>query len=207
MKRTICLGEIDLENAPSVGAKVINPGRMEVYEGSNKARVFCKIEYIKGCLSITGVVGPTVGGNARGGCGQIIMEFKEYDERGYHTLQDIELASGWSRAMLKKFFDIWNQWHLNDMRAECIHQREMGWTYETHHGRWIEKEKKEPRFLIDEYATGEVEIIEVFDPYKGHACPVCGYECGSAWLVEEVPQDIVDFLFSLPAPEFHPAWV
>ena len=29
-------------------------------------------------------------------------------------------------------------------------------------------------------------------------CPVCGYKYGSAWLKEEVPEKVIDWLFSLP---------
>ena len=28
--------------------------------------------------------------------------------------------------------DLWDCWHLNDMRAECEHQRALGWTWATH---------------------------------------------------------------------------
>jgi hypothetical protein len=28
--------------------------------------------------------------------------------------------------------DLWDRWHLNDMRAECEHQRALGWTWATH---------------------------------------------------------------------------
>lgn len=29
---------------------------------------------------------------------------------------------------------LWERWHLNDMRAACEHQRELGWTWTTHPG-------------------------------------------------------------------------
>lgn len=35
-----------------------------------------------------------------------------------------ELGSGWSWALLRQFADVWDKWHLNDMRAYCIHQKE-----------------------------------------------------------------------------------
>ena len=38
-------------------------------------------------------------------------------------------------------------------------------------------------------------------------CPVCGYEYGTSWLLEEVPQDVIDWLFSLPDTDITPAWV
>lgn len=38
-------------------------------------------------------------------------------------------------------------------------------------------------------------------------CPTCGYKYGSAWLREELPTEIVDFLMSLPDTDKTPAWV
>lgn len=37
-------------------------------------------------------------------------------------------------------------------------------------------------------------------------CSVCGYEYGSAWKKEEVPQDVIEFLKSLPEAEVRCAW-
>lgn len=39
------------------------------------------------------------------------------------------------------------------------------------------------------------------------ACPICGYKYGSAWNKEEVPADVINWLFSLPATDITPAWV
>ena len=38
-------------------------------------------------------------------------------------------------------------------------------------------------------------------------CPVCGYQYGTAWQIEEVPQEIIDWLFALPDTKNRPAWV
>lgn len=38
-------------------------------------------------------------------------------------------------------------------------------------------------------------------------CPVCGYKYGTAWKHEPVPQDVIDWLFSLPDTPVRPAWV
>lgn len=37
-------------------------------------------------------------------------------------------------------------------------------------------------------------------------CPVCGYKYGTSWKFEEVPQDVIDWLFSLPDTKVTPAW-
>lgn len=83
------------------------------------ASVFCKIEYEKGRLSITGVVGPLRSGNALGGCGQIEDEIRDAEFNRF--------APGWDHALVKRFVEAWDRWHLNDMRAGCSHQRAAGW--------------------------------------------------------------------------------
>jgi hypothetical protein len=96
-----------------------------VCHGRNSASIYCKIEFKDdGNLSISGVVGPRSGGNAAGACGQIIMGFKEYDYRGYQSLSDIQPAPAWTADTIKRFFDVWHRWHLNDMRAGTLAQEE-----------------------------------------------------------------------------------
>ena len=41
----------------------------------------------------------------------------------------------------------------------------------------------------------------------GKPCPVCGYQYGHAWQTEEVPQEVIDWLFNLPESPVVPAWV
>ncbi len=41
----------------------------------------------------------------------------------------------------------------------------------------------------------------------GKPCPVCGYKYGTAWQTEEVPQNVIDWLFALPDSRRKPAWV
>lgn len=43
--------------------------------------------------------------------------------------------------------------------------------------------------------------------FIGRECPVCGYKYGTAWKMEEVPQDIIEWLESLPETKVKPAWV
>ena len=38
-------------------------------------------------------------------------------------------------------------------------------------------------------------------------CDVCGYKYGSAWLHEDVPADVITWLFALPDTDVQPAWV
>jgi hypothetical protein len=152
--------------------KIIRLGAIKPSWTEKAMDVFCKIEYNDGHLSISGVEGPLSSGNCRGSCGQIVMDFKVTDIVSY--------APGWNIIKVGQFLQVWDRWHLNDMRPACKHQMELGWKYENHH-----------------------------DPktFKGEPCPVCGYEIGSKWLKEEVPQEVIDFLTSLPETDKKPAWV
>lgn len=108
-----------------MSAKIVRLGT------SKDGHTFCKIQlktedgFVR--LSISGVEGPMLGGDARGSCGQFIMSFKEYDERGHKTLDSITPAPGWTPELIRQFFDVWDRWHLNDMRAGCEHQRAENW--------------------------------------------------------------------------------
>lgn len=185
--------------------KIINPYRSKTY-GGRSYNVYMEIEIKDGRLSISGVEGPLPSGNCLGSCGQIDMNFKEYDKRGYMNLSDVQLNAGWTRAKLKKFFDIWARWHLNDMNPACEHQRALGWTYEEHHGMFVDVPRKV--IVIDEFDDGTSnDPIRKWDDFKGHLCPVCGYSIGSAWLREELPEDVINFLVNLPSSKTTPAWV
>lgn len=82
--------------------------------------------------------------------------------------EDYQLQEGWTEEMYRKLLDIWEQWHLNDMRAGCCHQRALGWNKDEH---------------------------------LGKPCPACGYRYGSSWLFEPVPNEVIEWLFSLPCIE------
>lgn len=186
-------------------------------------RVYAKIKYADGKLSITGVEGPLASGNCRGSCGQIDMHKPHIDE----------LAPGWTRAMLRRFWDVWQEWRLNDMRQGCVHQQAAGWRYEDHHGDIVLREVRVPRqmplevleegilwWLISDVSpqgsdwilmdyqkamTGRVQLE--WDPYIGHKCPFCGHRIGEGWGFQPVPADVLVFLADLPEPVHAPAWV
>lgn len=99
--------------------KVINPCKCMVYTRSGREEMrnaFVKIEYNDSRLSITGVVAPMGNGDclrSAGQCTEEIRNGKPTDE--------------WTREMLDKLCDIWDKWHLNDMRPYCEHQKKLGW--------------------------------------------------------------------------------
>lgn len=230
--------------------RVLNPGFIHPswYRSGRGVRVFVRVEYSFGQLSIYGVEGPTRSGNAVGSCGQIDL-----------TAID-KLEKGWAQEMLRQLIAVWKRWNLNNFRAGCEHQREMGWgkeTVEVVTYRLTTEALKLRRSAMTEAAraavAGEVANLDAtsaalldFDigdmrytapdaegPLSGmmevatretrHAgfvspnehplgvlskpCPVCGYKHGSSWLREDVPDDVLEWLKSLPETTVKPAWV
>ena len=94
--------------------KILQPCMCNVYKGT--ARGFVHVEYENECLSITGVIGPMSNGNCKGSAGQCTDDIRQGTP-----------AAGWTREMLDKLCDIWDRWHLNDMRPYCEHQKALGW--------------------------------------------------------------------------------
>ena len=98
--------------------KIIHPCTVDA--GMKRPKdAFCKITITdkdKGpVLSITGVVGPTPRGNAYSS-GQCV-----------DTIRVGTPTKMWDREMLDKLCNIWDRWHLNDMRAGCEHQVGEAW--------------------------------------------------------------------------------
>ena len=95
--------------------KIVTPCKCDTGR-ANPSTAFCKIEFQNGNLSISGVIGPYSNGDAAGSCGQCIDEIR-------NGTPDF----GWNEKMLNRFCDIWEEWHLNDLRPYCKHQKELGW--------------------------------------------------------------------------------
>jgi len=152
--------------------KVVRLGTTDLgYDDRHKyASVYAHITYRDGKLSISGVEGPLPNGNCLGGCGQIVMSRSRI----------INLAPGWTSEMVEWFYDIWDRYHLNDMKIGCEHQEALGWKYDNHRD-----------------AT----------TFHGQECLICGYSIGSTWKTESVPQWALRWLVSLPETDKTPAWV
>ena len=141
--------------------------------------VYCKIEIKNGKLSISGVIGPLANSYARGSAGQIIMSDWAISE----------YAPGWSKDLEQAFRDVWRRWHLNNMRAGTPAQ---------------EAELRKHKFpgYPASYYTWAKGILET-----AGLQPDNGYNYGSRWLTEALPDDVISFLESLPPADKTPAWV
>lgn len=236
--------------------KIVNPCVCSTYYGD--ANAYAEIEFENGNLSICGVIGSKTNGDCKDSAGQCIDDIKN----GKPT-------KDWTNEMLNKFCDIWERWHLNDIRPYCKHMKELGWVDQTNEevkvAKWdmtqetwgkikaaekraIECLKNGKTFIPTPeetmYANLDYSVTTYHDElpeypefyeikkkdclgrsnveYKtrgwisyskhplgfiGRPCPVCGYKYGTSWIKEDVPQDIIDWLFSLPESKIKPAWI
>lgn len=166
--------------------KVVRIGTAKTFRGRSYS-IFCKITYSEreaGQLCISGVEGPTRGGNALGACGQIDMHLK-------NEVAKIAPALGWSHGLIREFLAVWDRWHLNTMKA--------GTSAQEAHLKAIENEF--PGYPMSHYdwACKRLDIANLLVDN--------GYKYGTSWLREEVPEDVLKFLKSLPDTDKQPAWI
>lgn len=178
--RTVLLGTVDIGYAHR--AKLFGQVRYGAMNGRGR----------DGELSITGVEGPMANGDCRGGCGQLDLSYGTAEARA-----GIDPATGWDAESIAKFFDIWGRWHLNGMRAgspaQMEHLRTL--TFPGHsvsHWDWTIEQLRAARL----------------QPDKGylHGTPPKPYSYGSAWLTEEVPDEVLAWLEALPEADIPLAW-
>lgn len=161
--------------------KIVRIGVIRHRRGISGSGIYARIEYKAGKLSISGVIGPMGNGDCRGGCGQIEMEFQHRDPAANdyrYKAEDllgpacIDFAEGWTEDMFLDFAQAWHDWHLNDMRAGCEHQRAEKWgkkrievcTWRLNDETWKAQDEIKKRAL-DAAATGtpfQTEVQEAF---------------------------------------------
>lgn len=141
-------------------------------------------------LSFSGVEGPMTSGNAWGLCGQIVMGYRTKQQR-----RELTPAPGWTDELVDRLFDEWDRWHLNDCTAGSPAQEE---ELRRHN---FERE----RVNAEDHFTWAKRVLERngLQPDPNHD----NYSYGSAWLYEEVPADVLDWLRALPDTDRTPAWV
>jgi hypothetical protein len=101
---------------------------------------------------------------------------------------------------LKKIHRIWKDYHLNDMRPGCEHQRANKW-----HERPIDPSK--PLDAYGRFFKGQQQdswnmlawILPTEHPQGllTKPCETCGYKYGTQWLKEEIPSDVIEEIISI----------
>jgi hypothetical protein len=138
--------------------------------------VFCKIKFTDDRLSITGVIGPKKNGDCIS-CGQVLDSVGAIEE----------FAAGWNADLLKRFLEVWERWHLNDMRTGTIAQEEA-----------IRAMPKSGAYNYSDACAFLKDRGLLEDN---------GYVYGTAWLKEKVPGDVMEFLAALPDTKITPDWI
>ena len=84
-----------------------------------------------------------------------------------------------SKEEFRKLLDVWDRWHLNDVRAGTPRQLEV-----------IDQHIDETQYKT--YDGHYEKSLAILSDYKLRKDG--GYEYGSAWLYEPLPQDVIDFV-------------
>lgn len=111
-------------------------------------------------------------GTGRYGSGQV-----------YEHLTEGKPSLGFTKDDCSRLQQIWERWHLNDMRAGTPKQEDAV-------RKWRKTATAEELRNFYESACKMLESIDLLIDD--------GYKYGSAWLKEEVPIDVLKWLFSLP---------
>lgn len=132
----------------------------------------------------------SISGDCNGHMGQCQDEIRRLIDR-------ITWAPAWSRERAAQLLDVWERWHLNDLRPGCEHQRAEGW----------DKRPIDPSKPLDAYGKhvpGKdahtwnmltwITPVEHPDGLLGKPCPTCGYKYGSAWIYELPPPEVLAFI-------------
>jgi hypothetical protein len=103
-----------------------------------------------------------------------------------------EFAPGWDAESVRKLADLWKRWHLNDMRAGTQAQ---------------EKYLRENPVSFT-YPRSHYEVAcEALAAAGLNPDAETGYRYGTAWLREEVPAGVLEWLATRPDTDAQPAWV
>lgn len=180
---------------------IVNPCTVDVGDSRAPAdgvELFIEIRLDNdGELHITGVEGPKRNGDAWGSCGQIDM----------HEWRIVKMHRPWDEADISALRLLWKRWHLNHMKAGSPAQEE--------HLRSLAAGGVEPwrdgderwtgRYGGDHFAWAKIVLAEAgLQPDPAFDPP---YSYGSAWMREDVPEHVLDWLFALPPTTKEPAWV
>lgn len=95
------------------------------------------------------------------------------------TNEALKLSEGFEHSDIFNIQNIWNRWHLNDKRAGTPKQEA-----------FIRQWKLSNRYDYSAACDALAKVGLLYDN---------GYKYGSSWLKEELPIDVIEYLFSLPA--------
>ncbi|MDH5645206.1 MAG: hypothetical protein OEZ01_04320 [Candidatus Heimdallarchaeota archaeon] len=163
--------------------KIVRLGTVKIYDNKH-ATVYCKIKFKDGRLSITGVEGPYTNGNCAGSCGQINIHLTKKQET-------IKLNPAWNKSMLAKFFNVWDEWHLNDLNPNCEHQIGPAWTRKNVTLYHFELNKKTENAILEakKQALQVLKDGNLFKPTK-HQIVICALKSKIIHHTDKLPKTL-----------------
>lgn len=208
--------------------KIVNPCVCDTYYG--KAHAYAKIKYENGRLSIRGIVGPKRNGDCMGSAGQCvdaIRSGKPTEDWTNEMLQKFcDIWDEWHFNDMHPYCNHMKELGWAEQAQEKVKVMKWDRSKETMYAnvgygvtRYNDELPEHPEFYEfkekdclgrsnTEYKMrGQISYSEHPLGFIGRSCPVCGYKYGTSWIKEEVPQNVIEWLFSLPKSETQPAWV
>lgn len=192
--------------------KILNPGDVMAGNRTVPVPLFVKVSITDGRLSITGVEGPKANGDAVGSSGQCRDSLSEL----------VRFNPGWDAQNVQLLRQVWERWHLNDMRPGCEHQRAgvAAFPDDPFNGTPWNKRPIDPAKPLHAYGrhaanqTSPTRNMLGWVSTKEHAagllcrpCPTCGYKYGTRWLKEDLDPEVPKFLSALPESTVTPPWI
>lgn len=131
-------------------------------------------------LSLTGVSGPKANGDCAGSCGQCVSELAEVSV----------YAPGWDADKCARLAELWERWHLNDMRAGSQVQMD-----------WLRANPVSATYPESHYEKAREALRGA-----GLEPDAEGYRYGSRWRVEDVPSEVITEIFAFPPADRPSPW-
>ena len=140
-------------------------------------------------LGLSGVFGPMFNGDAKGAFGQIQDDF-------FHEGIIQEYFDPWDEDSVKTLVSVWDEYHLNDMKAGSPRQ---------------ERYLDENNYRSLDYES-RVEVLEIADLEPdtrfeyNYGKGLRPYRYGSAWLKAPLPSHILEWFNGLPETTLTYPW-
>ena len=113
------------------------------------------------------------------------------------NLDTIAIYFGGNKKV-QRIVEIWQRWHMNDMKAGCTHQRAERWderpidpTKPTNAYISLTRDGESRPYYSGWNMLAWAKRSEHPQGLLGEPCEVCGYRYGTAWLHDEIPAEII----------------
>lgn len=167
-------------DAPADFVRVLNPARVPFNDGraAGLCNLWIQVKFTGGRLSITGVEGPLTNGDCRGSAGQCGID------------PEAKPADGYTVETLARLREIWERWHLNDMRPHSPEMAALGWPEEAkreifRHEFTQTREASEARRAAEAAALAALKAGQPFNPTPAQSAAAAAPYSVTLWAFPE----------------------